>query len=309
MPKPRFTIPHLRIASVLGNFFFAVLLVGFDSAGQTLNVPARQTNAPTGSQFVKIITPMGTPPTPDRENWILAQIQNGNVPNFLRALKPITVSQTINGTNHTATYYVTPDYMAIGTDEDYFLEPMTPLLAQRVANQLGCTLPTRKMVNQIWTNAAVKMNPQPIPPSAQMITVPVFDAHNTMVRAQRNTFTNSFPLGALVSGDKKDVIISTKIYTNFANAPTITKVVVICGWHYPAGNPIQPLYNGHEETYADYSHGVRLVQINMTVDGIPTTVTNVLTDRNLAKLLSDESTTEETSTDGVITKPRYMLKE
>ena len=115
---------------------------------------------------------------------------SGNVPNFLRTLKPITVSATISGTNHSATYYVTPEYMAIGTDADYFLTPMTPLLAQQVANRIGCTLPTRKMVNQIWTNAAVKMNPQPIPPSPEIITVPIFDQHNTMVRTQRWTFTN-----------------------------------------------------------------------------------------------------------------------
>ena len=304
MLKLRFRICDGRWTRTQKIICLALVLAGFNSQAQTLNVPSRPANAPTGSQFVKIITPMSLT---ERENWILAQIQNGNVPNFLRTLKPITVSQTINGTNHTATYYVTPDYMAIGTDEDYFLEPMTPLMAQRVANQLGCTLPTRKMANQIWTNAAVKMNPQPIPPSAAMITVPVFDDHNTMVRTQRDTFTNSFPLGALVSGVKKDVIISTKIYTNFSTA--VTKPVVIYGWHYTSGSPIQPLYNGHEETYADYSHGIRLVQMNMTVDGNPTTVTNVLTDTNLAKLLSDESTTEGTSTDGVIVKPRYSLKE
>ncbi len=305
MLKLRFTIYDLRWTRAQKVICLSLLLADFNSQAQTLNVPSRPTNAPTGSQFVKIITPMGTPPTPERENWILAQIQSGNVPNFLRTLKPITVSQTINGTNHTATYYVTPDYMAIGTDEDYFLEPMTPLLAQRVANQLGCTLPTRKMVNQIWTNAAVKMNPQPIPPSAEMITVPVFYDHNTMVRTQRNTFTNSFPLGALVSGDKKDVIISTKIYTNFSTA--VTKPVVIYGWHYTSGSPIQPLYNGHEETYADYSHGVRLVQMSMTVDGSADTVTNVLANPNLARLLSDEGTSEGTSTNGEIVKPRYTL--
>lgn len=301
----RFTIYDLRWMRAQKIIWLALLLAGFNSLSQTLNLPSRPANAPTGSQFVKIITPMGTPPSAERENWILAQIQSGNVPNFLRTLKPITVSQTINGTNHIATYYVTPDYMAIGTDEDYFLEPMTPLMGQRVANQLGCTLPTRKMVNQIWTNATVKMNPQPIPPSAAMITVPVFDDHNTMVRTQRNAFTNSFPLGALVSGDKKDVIISTKIYTNFSTA--VTKPVVIYGWHYTSGSPIQPLYNGHEETYADYSHGVRLVQMVMTVDGNADTVTNVLANPNLARLLSDEGTSEGTSTNGEIVKPRYTL--
>jgi len=242
----------------------------------------------------------------DRENWIYFAITNGNVPNFVRTLVPISASANINGTNHTCTYYATPDYMAIGSDSDYFLEPMTPLLAQRLCDTLGCTLPTRKMVNQIWTNASVKMNPQPIPPSAEMITVPVFADHNEKVWSQRQTFTNSFPLGALVSGDKKDVIISTKIYTNFANV-SITQPVVIYGWHFTSGAPIQPLYNGHENTYADYSHGVRLVQNAFILDGNANTITNVLPDLNLAKLLSDEGTSEGPSVNGEIKVPRYPV--
>ena len=280
-----------------------VLCLALNTGAQTLNLPPRSAGAPTGSQFISIITPMSLT---DRENAILSEVLSGNVPDFLRTLVPISVSATINSTPHTGTYYVTPDYVAIGTDTNYFLEPMTPLLGQRICDALGCTMPTRKMVNQIWTNAAVKMDPQPIPPSGAMITVPVFADHNTMVRTQRNTFTNAFPLGALVSGDKKDVIISSKIYTNFANGPTITKVVVIYGWHYPSGDPIQPLYNGHEETYADYSHGIRLVQNAMTVDGSANTVTNVVTQASLAGLLSDEGASEGTSA-GVIKLPRYTI--
>jgi hypothetical protein len=272
------------------------------TSGQTLNLPPRPYDAPTGSQFVYVISRM---PLTERENWIFAQVMSGNVPNFLRSLVPITVNGTINGIPHSATYYVSPDYLAIGTDTDYFLEPMTPLLAQRLCDALGCTLPTRKMVNQIWTNAAVKLNPQPIPPSAEMITVPVFADHNFMVRTQRDGFTNAFPLGGLVSGDKKDVIISSKIYTNFANT-NITKPVVIYGWQYATGSPIQPLYNGHEETYADYSHGVRLVQNALLLDGNPNPITNILTDANLAGLLSDEGASEATSA-GVIRVPHYTI--
>jgi hypothetical protein len=262
---------------------------------QTLNLPPRPPGAPNGTQFTNIIISMGLT---ERENWIYQQVMIGNVPNFQRALVPINVS----GSGHTGKYYVTPDYLAIGTDADYFLEPTTPLLAQRLGNALGYTLPTRKMANQIWTNSTVKMTPQPIPTDPDMITVPYFAQENYMVRTQRNSFTNAHPLGALVSGDKKDVIISSKIYTNFATS--ITKPVVIYGWFYTSGSPIQPLYNGHEETYADYSHGIRFVQNAMTVDGAANTVTNVLTQPTLAPLLSDEGASEG-STGGVIRKPWY----
>lgn len=279
---------------VLPLFFFIALL---SAQAQVLNLPPRLANAPTGTQFTNLITALSRDA---REDRMLQEILSGNVPDFLRTLVPINVS----GSGHTGTYYATPDYLAIGDNADYFLCPMTPLLAQRLCDLLGCTLPTRKMVNQIWTNAAVKLNPQPITASPEMITVPVFAWHNFMVRTQRNTFLNSFPLGTLVGGNKKDVIISARIYTNFATA--ITKPVVIYGWHYTSGAPIQPLYNGHEETYADYSHGIRLVQMNMTVDGTPNTVANVLTSPTLAPLLSDDSTSEGT-TGGVIPVPRYTL--
>ena len=222
------------------------------------------------------------------------------MPGFIRTLVPVTASATINGSNHTCTYYVTPDYLAVGTDADYFLSPMTPLLAQRLCDALACTLPTRKMVNQIWTNAAVKMPPQSITASPQMTAVPVFADHNFMVRTQRNLATNA--LGALVSGNKKDVVISAKIYTNFSNG--ITKPVVIYGWHYTSGTPIQPLSNFHEETYVDYSHGARLVQNAVTFDGAPGTITLILTDPNLAGALSDEGAAEGTA-GGVILIPRY----
>lgn len=281
-----------------GCLAFWLLVAVLPARSQVLDLPPRPANAPDGTQFTNIIT---TLPRAERENWIHSQIVSGNVPGWLRTLRPISVT----GGGHTATYYVTPDYLAVGSDTDYFLVPMTPLLAQRLCDRLGCSLPTRRMVNQIWTNAALKLSPLTIPPSPEMITVPVFAQHNAMVRAQRHAATNAYPLGALVGGDKKDVIISARIYTNFAN-PGITKPVVIYGWHYTSGTPIQPLYNGHEETYADYSHGIRLVQMSLTVDGSPNTVTNVLTNPSLAPLLSDDGPAEG-SPNGTLPVPRYTV--
>jgi len=271
---------------------FSTVWAAFCGHSQTLNLPPRATNAPTASQFTNIIWAL---PLTERENWIYAQVVSGNVPNWQHALVPITVSAA----GHTATYYVSPDYLAIGSDTDYFLEPATPILAQRLADLTGCTLPTRKMVNQTWTNATVKLTPQPIAPSAAMITVPVFATNNWMVMTQRDTFTNAHPLGALVSGDKKDVVISTLIYSNLQTG--VPNPVVIYGWIYPDGTVIQPLYNGHEQTYADYSHGIRFVQMNLTVDGAANTVTNVLTSPALAVLLSDESV----APNNTIPTPRY----
>ena len=199
----------------------------------------------------------------EREERLYQEVTSGNVPEFLRHLVPVFSSAAVAEEERTATYYVTPDYLAVGSDSDYFLAPMTPLLAQRLADYLGCMLPTRLMVDQIYAAATCKLAPAPIPPSPEMTTVPVFALHDSIVGAQRSA--HLAPLGSLVGGTKKDVVISNKIYHDLK--PSVPRPVVIYGWHQLNGSPIQPLYNGHGEDYADYSHGIRLVQDTVLLDG------------------------------------------
>ena len=253
---------------------------------QILNLPPRQNVSLGGQDFAQFVSFLPDPPDPHRENLVYIQVVEGNVPNWIRQLVLITNSAVINGTNHTAGYYVTPDYFCLGSDSDYVLWPMTPAMAQRIANFTGCSLPTRKMVNEIWAQAKVKLVPEPIPASPAMTTVPVFDQNNATVWEQRAKYLPELPLGTLVAGDKKDIVISALMLTNFHRSRS---PVVIYGWQSTNGVPIQPLYNGHADTWADYSHGVRLVQEAMTVDGKPTTVSAVLTDPSYAALLSDET--------------------
>ena len=134
-----------------------------------------------------------------------------------------------------------------------------------------------------------KLTPLTIPASGTMTTVQAFDQHNGMVKTQRNGFLTSYPLGTLVGGDKKDVVISNQIYTT-ANR------VIIYGWHTSIGNPIQPLSNVHADTYMDYSHGMRFIQNDVIYNGTPTTVKAILQSSTLNPLLSDE---------GVINPPEY----
>ncbi len=271
--------------------FLAFFLPSHPSFAQTLPLPPRPANAPGGDKIVQTITPLSRE---SREDSLFLQFMSGNVPDFMRTLVPVTSSAYVAGGQRSVTYYVTPDYLAVGSNEDYFLTPMTPLLAQRLADALQCTLPTRKMVNDIYTAAPLKLAPTPIPPSAEMITVPVFARHDSLVWAQRSPMLSTFPLGTLVGGTKKDVVISNKIRNDLKTG--VPKPVVIYGWHQLNGVPIQPLYNGHSETYADYSHGIRLIQQAVQLDGLPTTVSAILKDANVAAILSDE---------GPILFPRY----
>lgn len=271
-------------------FTFLFIFLSLYSFSQTLPLPSREPQALNGTQIIAKLSPLSLTA---REDTIFSEIKKGNVPDFLRNLVPVYDTVVVSNVTYYVKYFVTPDYFALGCDSDYFLCPMTPLLAQKVADYIGFSLPTRKMSDVIWKNAGVKMNPQTIPPSSQMTTVPVFATHDSMVWSQRQTFFPQHPLGELVAGDKKDVILSNYIYGNPAPGR-----VVIYGWHYQNGTPIQPLYYGHEETYADYSHGIRMVQNEMLVNGCMKTVQEILTSTTLNSLLSDE---------GAITVPRYPV--
>jgi len=263
-------------------------LAYFTLNAQVLELPTRSASALNGDQFVSLVTSMSLT---NRENEIYNQLMLGNVPEFMRALVPVTNTETINGIAYTFTYYVTPDYLAIGSDDNYFLCPMTPILAQRIANATHTTMPTKKMVDKIWAAATVHLSPSTIPPSGDMVSIPIMAQHNATVWSQRQALLATYPLGNLVGGHKKDVIISNRIYGN----PPPGRVVIY-GWHYTNGTNIQPVYAGHEELYADYSHGIRLVQNNMLLNGNQTTVQDVLTSSTLHALLSDE---------GVIAVPNY----
>jgi len=108
-----------------------------------------------------------------------------------------------------------------------------------------------------------------------------------MVRAQRALHPE--PAGVLVAGHKKDVVITAAL----ASRPD---KVAIYGWHHLDGRAIQPLYVGHTVRWVDYSHGIRIVQREVEIDGAQRDLTDVLQDETLAPLLSDE---------GVIARPRY----
>ncbi|MBK7632119.1 MAG: T9SS type A sorting domain-containing protein [Ignavibacteriales bacterium] len=269
------------------------IIIWSTTFAQTLPVPPRPLNAVSGSDFINLIWSM---PRDQREEQIYSHVITGNIPNFMRQLNTVTAYANIGGNNHSVKYFVIPEYLAVGSDSDYFLTPMTPLLAQRICNALNCTMPTKKMVDQIYTSAPCKLRPQPIPPTPEMITVPVFDQHNDSVLSIRLPVLSQYPFGTLVGGTKKDVIISNNIYQNLhSNVP---KPVVIYGWHQLNGVPIQPVYNGHEETYADYSHGIRLVLDSVLVDESPMTFTQLLANSDLSILVSDE---------GTILKPYYTI--
>jgi hypothetical protein len=129
--------------------------------------------------------------------------------------------QTIDGEQFTAELLVAPDYLKVGSEEDGLLVPLSPRAAQTIADQFGCVLPTRRIADEIYRAASVKLEPVPIPPSPEMVKVKTWVQHNDLVRKQRVEANR--PTG-LMAGHKKDVVVTNQL--SGANGK-----VAIYGWH------------------------------------------------------------------------------
>ena len=88
-----------------------------------------------------------------------------------------------------------------------------------------------------------------------------------------------------MAGIKKDVVVTDELLKR-------PDRVAIYGWHKLDGQPIQPLTTVHVAWYVDYSHGIRLVDQWCVVDGENKRVEDVLRDKELCVLLSDEGLLE-----------------
>ncbi len=213
-----------------------------------------------------------------RDSFVLKEILAGNAPSFLKMFVPVrvTVLDLATGKTIHATFYVAPDYLAVGTNDDWARVNITPMAAQQIADKLDCFLPTRKMVDDIYKAAKLKL--EPVPMYAFRDSTPTMWHHHLIIEGQRKGRSG------LIAGIKKDVVISGKI-----NRDGRPNRVAIYGWHKTDGKPIQPLYTGHINWWVDYSQGIRLVWRKIKVGNKWMDYTAVLKDPVLQKLLCDET--------------------
>jgi len=251
-------------------------------------IPPRPADAISGSTFAqKTATMTGR----ERQQAALAEFRQGNIPEFLRNLKPISLSFKPTGKERlTAVILVMPDYLAIGSNEDFLRMPLAYPTAIEIIRTFGFILPTRKMVDAIYEQSTCRLKPEPLPPGPNMRSSEYYLKHREKIRAERKRA--GCVLGELVSGHKKDVVITNRLNQK-------TGRIAIYGWHRKSSDPIQPLSTVHGERYADYSHGVRLVYQTVWINGQPRSILEVLQDKDLAPVLTYE---------GVISRLLNMLR-
>ncbi|MCE4563894.1 hypothetical protein INQ51_06185 [Maribellus sp. CM-23] len=243
-----------------------------------LNIPPRKTDAEPGSVFMKRIENL---PLEEREEEICKALADGNVPVFLRRTISLKAAfADAEGVVHKVEYQIMPDYLAVGSDDDYCRIPMNPRTAQRLATLFGASLITSKISDGIYEKAELKLEPFPYKPVGNANeTVQKFVDHNSQIERQMSEAGGT--RWQLVAGIKKDVILSERI----AQQPD---KVVIYGWHKSDGKPIQPVYSGHVYWYVDYSHGIRLMNNQVLLDGKPALLSDILKDPVLFKVFSNE---------------------
>ncbi len=227
-----------------------------------------------------------------RERAILGQLLGGNVPGFLRKLIPVKLSCGLGrGQSATATIFVMPEYLAIGSDSDFLRIPMNFHTATAVADRFGFVLPTRKIVDAIYNQSTCRFHPQPLPAGPQMTSTGYYRVHNAMIDKQFQS--RGFPYGVLIAGHKKDVVLTNRLRLH-------PDRIAIYGWHRTTGEPIQPLSTVHGAGYADYSHGIRLIAGMAIIDGRLKSIYDILQDSLLSKLLSDEGIIRDAATLGAV---------
>lgn len=248
---------------------------GNSSCGTTLAsaMPRRSGSAPTGSAF---FASLGGLSGSERDARVINELAQGNMPGFLHQLEPVALrGKDSRGADTEIVICVTPDYLALGSDRDFVRVPLGLPAAARIAGRFDMTLPTPRMVDAIYAQAAVKLSPSPMTPGPQMSSTAYLLRHNETIQGQLGG------RGGLVAGQKKDVVMASRM----ASAPGR---VAIYGWHRSGGSPIQPVSTVHGANYADYSHGIRLVSKTAYLDGRAVSLDELLGSGQYAYLLNSE---------------------
>jgi hypothetical protein len=181
---------------------------------------------------------------PQRETAYLDQFLDGNVPEFMRVLRPVEVGEL--------TIYVTPDYLCVGADYDYVRIPMNPVTAQTIADHYDASLLTPMMVDAVEKHAEVILPFQAMTPRQgfeydhSMMFTDRYVIHNRWI--EKTLKERGARRGQLLFNHKKDIVLDPWLETvNYSQVGVYLRSV---------GHTFKT--HSHPWHYKDYSHGVRL---------------------------------------------------
>jgi hypothetical protein len=224
------------------------------------------------SQFVQGVRSVSVA---TRHEWIHEALAAGYMPNFLRQLKRVRSRHA----GHELSFWVMPDYLALGDNDSYLHVPVNGRDALSLAQNWNMYLPTRKMVDLIYRQAGVLLPSVPLNVNEVKDPMRLWLDHEDRLDADLQRY--AVRTGWIQAGHKKDLVMSPLLLKNPDRA-------AIYGWQGTDGRILQNLAPSIRSDYADYSMGVRLVAPFCLVDEQWMSLADVLRNPDLAPLLSDE---------------------
>ena len=231
----------------------------------------------TGSSFIQDTRGLWQP---DYQRRAVREVLDGHHPDFMRKANfvEIVVRGRVGGRDVEARIRACRDHISVGTDSDYTRLSMSALDGQRVAERFGCVLPTEKLVEIIDQEARKRGTFLPFhaaPEIANRVTDPQSgrplgerwnpnrpsgrwimsaDFSNTQSRMTDQDIQGLRPNGApIYSGHKKETVYHPHLVGRRLVAFYRPPLTPHKGWL------------PHEETYFDYSQGVRLIDPSVTL--------------------------------------------
>jgi hypothetical protein len=233
---------------------------------------------------------------PAREQAILDAVRRGDV-----VISFVDVTSSAGG--HTATFSVSADALRLGTADDSFRVSATACTMQQIADALECVLPTSRICDLIWAQAAVRLTPcvQSVDDATRVSTALMAKYHaevEAKLEGRTGLIENVGKHWLLSNGIVGKTIVGIPAAANygfysdqgsFLSGPSRSGAYRL----------IQPLATDHFIDYVDYSQVIRLVKQSCTVDGQAADLRDVLRDPSLAALASDEGRLEIVRIPGV----------
>jgi hypothetical protein len=230
----------------------------------------------------EIIINLKTKTGSSREKIISDALKAGYVPEFLS--KDNFFEIKVKNKSNELQYYVSKDYLCLGENENYLMIPAFPTTVTEYLNSIDCTLPTVKMVDQIYNQAEIKIpaRPQRPNPGESITSTRLYIEIDAAIKRERVSRFGT--IDKLVAGHKKDIVLSNALMRrDYKNN------VAIYGWFYGDGTRIQGLNpKDHDINYVDYSHGFRLISNKCILNGQETTMQVVRTSPDTCLLVHDE---------------------
>src|SRR6478752_7503309 len=147
--------------------------------------------------------------------------------------------------------------------------------AQRIADQLHAILPTPRILQLVWEQATVRIEPCTLPPDEKMASTERMIQHSNCVDQRIGG------RAGMVENEGKHWVLSNRIAGK-------DNLAANYGWFIRGRRPVQTVGTRHDTAHTDYSQILRLVKPIINVDGRDIDIRHVGRSPELWGLVSDE---------------------